>query len=67
MEVPTGVAVSFRWHCSELNVPTPMVVPVNWTTPIGELTFRFGLSVSTTVAVQVAGDPMTMTDGVQLM
>jgi len=66
LEVPIGFPPWLRLHCRELNVPTPIVVPENWTTPMGELTFRVGLSVSTTVAVHVAGVPIWIMDGVQL-
>jgi len=59
---PTGT----RLHWRALKVPTPTVAPAKATGPRGEVTLRLGLSVSTTVAVQVVGVPITTTDWVQL-
>jgi len=56
----------FRMHCPALSIPEPRAVPLNVTTPIGELIFMLGLSVSTTVATQIEGFPITTTLGVQL-
>jgi len=55
-----------RVHLSALKVPTPETWPEKTTVPRGELTFRLGLSVSTTVAVQVLGSPRTTTAGTQV-